>query len=172
MAGIAVGNGTGSGPGRPARGVAPLADLVVESMLDATGGFGAMPPLIPMHRPLRDAYELNGARVHTNSWGRIPGFGLGNYTFNTTARITDEFIWRNPDFVVLFCVMNGATDGPFNGVAGPGADGTVDFGSLSPESTARNGIWSAARRARSTPPEPVPGRAAGATRRAEPAAAS
>jgi serine protease AprX len=155
VAGIAVGNGRMSGAGRPESGVAFKAQIVMQSMQDFTGGLGGIPAnLNTLFGPV---YTTDEARIHNNSWGSPGNFAQ----YQARAHQTDEFVWRNPDMVIVFAAGNEGTDGPRVGpppVAavpppppppppppvdplGPGAaDGIVDFGSISPQATCRNGI--------------------------------
>jgi serine protease AprX len=67
-----------------------------------------------------------GARIHSNSWGSPRN--LGDYDMNA-ARV-DEFMWKNPDMLVLFAAGNSGVDGNM--------DGRIDEGSVSSPGTAKN----------------------------------
>ena len=67
-----------------------------------------------------------GARIHSNSWGSPRN--LGEYDMNS-ARV-DEFMWKNPDMLVLFAAGNSGVDANM--------DGRVDEGSISSPGTAKN----------------------------------
>ena len=117
--------------------MAPAAHLVIQSSLDAANGLQGIPANI--NNLLQPVYDTDGVRVHNNSWG-VPAF-FSNYTAVATPRQVDEFVYRNPDMVVVFAAGNAGTDGPLNAV-GPLAvqDGISDLSTLNPEATLRNGI--------------------------------
>jgi serine protease AprX len=71
------------------------------------------------------AYK-DGARVHTNSWGNPRNLG----EYDTFAARVDEFMWNNPDMLVLFAAGNSGED--------RNRDGRVDEGSVSSPATAKN----------------------------------
>ncbi|MCM2279693.1 MAG: S8 family serine peptidase [Oligoflexia bacterium] len=68
----------------------------------------------------------DGARIHTNSWGSAAN--LGGY--DTFASRVDEFMWNNPDMLVLFAAGNSGED--------KNADGMIDENSVSSPGTAKN----------------------------------
>lgn len=140
VAGIAVGNGSTYGRvGRPASGVAYKAQLVMQAL--GTGLPGIPPNLNDL---FETPYATDGARVHNNSWSSTALNNMGRYFPH--AHQIDEFVWRNPDMVIVFAAANHASDGPRSGAPlapdplGNVADGVVDFASISPEATCRNGI--------------------------------
>ncbi len=107
-AGTAVG-GTDqvTDPGKlPYRGMAYKARLVSQAPLGGgnNGGFDAV---------LQDAYDL-GARVHTNSWGYICPWIFGSRCapsdYNSVSEIIDQFVYNNPDMVVVFAAGNHGND--------------------------------------------------------------
>ena len=67
--------------------------------------------------------------MHNNSWGTAASFGQ----YLTDAREVDQFVWRNPDLVVVFAAGNGGRD-----AVAPA--GVSDFSRISPEVAFRNGI--------------------------------
>jgi hypothetical protein len=72
------------------------ARLVVQDC-DTGGSFGTPSNMIPA---LQDAYNA-GARFHTNSWGYY-----GDDSYSAQAQDIDEFMWDNPDFLVLVAIGN------------------------------------------------------------------
>lgn len=68
----------------------------------------------------------DGARVHTNSWGSPQNLGA----YNNFAAQVDEFMWNNPDMLVIFAAGNSGVD--------MNKDGRIDEGSVSSPSTAKN----------------------------------
>lgn len=122
VAGSVLGNGSLSGG--EYKGIAPEAKLVFQSV-GPTGTLDGIPDnLAELFQP---AYNL-GARIHTNSWGSI--YGDGNYTTNSYS--VDEFMWNNPDMLIIFSAGNEGVDS--NG------DGIVDEESISSPATAKNCI--------------------------------
>jgi serine protease AprX len=66
-----------------------------------------------------------GARIHTNSWGAaVDGI------YNQNARAVDEFMWNNPDMLILFSAGNAGVDDD--------ADGVIDPDSIGSPGTAKN----------------------------------
>ncbi|MDQ6695950.1 MAG: S8 family serine peptidase, partial [Actinomycetota bacterium] len=108
------------------QGTAPGAQLVVQSLINAAGGLGGIPPdLTDLFEP---PYRTDGARVHTNSWGPVsPGL-----PYDQSARELDDFVWNNPDLVICFAAGNAGTDGD--------GDGAVDPAQIGSQSAAKNCI--------------------------------
>ena len=71
----------------------------------------------------QEAYD-QGVRVHSNSWG---SFFNG---YDDVARSVDEFIWENPEALIVFAAGNLGIDANH--------DGRVDGGSISSPGTAKN----------------------------------
>jgi len=85
----------------PYRGMAYKARLVSQEPLGGgTSGYATV---------LQDAYD-RGARVHTNSWGYTCSRGWSQTCaptdYNTISQIIDDFVWNNPDMVVVFAAGN------------------------------------------------------------------
>lgn len=115
VAGIVAGSGllSGSNPDNQEytgsfAGVAPEAELVIQSLLDASGNLGGIPPDIG--DLFQQAFDA-GARVHTNSWG-TPLKGQ----YDLRAQQLDTFVWGNPDMLILFAAGNEGVDADSNGV--------------------------------------------------------
>ena len=75
-----------------------------------------------------EAAYKGGARVHTNSWGSARNFGA----YDSFAQQVDEFMWNNPEMLILFAAGNSGVD--MNG------DGRIDEGSVSSPGTAKNAL--------------------------------
>ncbi len=73
----------------------------------------------------KQAYAA-GARIHTNSWGDPETRGL----YNSETSEVDQFVWDNPDMVILFAAGNDGVDA--------NSDGRIDAGSISAPATAKN----------------------------------
>lgn len=69
-----------------------------------------------------------GARVHTNSWGSAAAFGV----YDSMAQQVDEFMYSNPDFLIVFAAGNAGEDAD--------KDGRIDAGSVSTPGTAKNAL--------------------------------
>lgn len=80
-------------------------DVGADGFLDCLLGFVNVPSSLT--NAFTASYGL-GARVHSNSWGSTSN------SYDTYAVNVDQFMWNNPDFLVVFA----------NGNSGPGA-GTV-----------------------------------------------
>ena len=132
VAGSALGSGANSGS-NPATGdysnsfagIAPAAQLVVQSLLDRDGHLGGIPA--DLTALLQQAYD-DGARVHSNSWG--VSVADGGRVYDSQAQQVDRFVWEHPDMVVLFAAGNDGVD--------RNRDGVVDLGSVTTPATAKN----------------------------------
>jgi ABC-type Mn2+/Zn2+ transport system ATPase subunit len=125
VCGSVLGDGTSSTMGGVIQGTAPKAKLIVQSLLDSSGGLGGIP---------NDLHDLFGpafndkARVHTNSWGpTTPGL-----PYSQASREIDDFVFNHPDFVICFAAGNDGID--------RNNDGVVDEGQIGGESAAKNCI--------------------------------
>jgi subtilisin family serine protease len=117
VAGSVLGNGVNSG-GNPAQrqfagsnaGVAPEARMVFMAMnIDGSNGIQCIPA---NGNYIAFGYQ-NGARISSNSWGSN---AAGAYTLNSSS--VDDYIWRNPDYVVLFSAGNAGPDSRTIGAPG------------------------------------------------------
>ena len=137
VAGSVLGNGrlSGSNPGAhdyasSFAGVAPEANLIFQSVLDAQGGLGGLPDnLVDLFTP---PYN-DGARIHTNSWGGPTGGTpqnpeYGGYTIY--SRQADTMMWQHQDMLILFAAGNEGVDEDM--------DGVVDLDSIDSPGTAKN----------------------------------
>jgi subtilisin family serine protease len=73
-----------------------------------------------------DPIYKDGARIHSNSWGNASNLG----EYDTFAANVDEYMWNNPDLLVLFAAGNSGVDADH--------DGHIDEGSISSPGTAKN----------------------------------
>ncbi|KAH8425912.1 S8 family serine peptidase [Aspergillus melleus] len=112
-------------------GVAPGADLIVQSLLADDGSLSGIPA--DLKALFRTPYE-DGARVHTNSWGSGPGpFSLQTQLpYTQDSEEIDSFVWNHQDMAVLFAAGNSGTDRDRNG--------GVDSRSIGAEAAAKNCI--------------------------------
>ncbi|MEM9556544.1 MAG: S8 family serine peptidase [Acidobacteriota bacterium] len=99
-------------------GMAPGAKLVVQDCGFRTDncadcpGIGAC-PVVDLNPVFQQAFD-QGARIHTNSWGddeNNPVQGL----YSAGSEDADEFMWNNPDFLLVFAAGN---SGPGSGTVG------------------------------------------------------
>jgi len=126
VSGSVLGDGTSASMGGAIQGTAPRAQLVVQSLLDSSGGLGGIPDdLSDLFEP---PYRDDGARVHTNSWGdRRPGRPYDQSSFEI-----DDFVWNHQDLVICRSAGNNGTD--------DNADGRVDPAEVGSEAAAKNCI--------------------------------
>jgi hypothetical protein len=120
-----VGSATGSGAasGGQYQGTAPQAGLVFQSLADAQGGLGGIPA--DEGDLMRSAY-VDGARVHTNSWGGPTGGTPQNPQYGgyvITSQQVDQAMWEHRDQLVLFAAGNEGADVDRNGVIDPDSIG-------------------------------------------------
>jgi subtilisin family serine protease len=107
VAGSVLGNGTNSSG--MIRGTAYNAQVVFQSIMDATGGLGGIPADLGVG--LFDVARDQGARIHTNSWGADV-----NGAYNTDSTNADKFAFENREMLIVFSAGN---DAP-NRVGAPG----------------------------------------------------
>lgn len=70
--------------------------------------------------------QATGARVHSNSWGQAKNFG----NYDSFAQQVDEFMFNNPDLLVVFAAGNSGLD--------MNKDGRIDPNSIGSPGTAKN----------------------------------
>ena len=99
VCGTIAGDGTASQ--QEILGMAPGAELIVQTLLDSSNRLTGIP--INLGELFQEAYDL-GARIHNNSWGVIAG---GLYTLDSYE--VDEFVYNNPDCLVIFAAGNRGT---------------------------------------------------------------
>lgn len=117
VCGSAVGDGISASMGGAIRGIAPQATLVVQSLIDPSGGLGGIPTdLTDLFEP---PYRDDHARVHTNSWGAV----TPALPYDQRAREIDDFVWNNPDLVICFSAGNEGTDRDGDGSVNPKSTG-------------------------------------------------
>lgn len=136
VAGIAVGNGVRSGSDPIAHqyigslaGVAPEARLVFQALATDSGFLNLPLDLNVMFQQALD--NVNGVvhpYIHSNSWGISNSNGL----YSGHSRDVDEFMWANPDFLIIFAAGNSGRDN--NG------DGVIDPQSVISPSTAKDNL--------------------------------
>jgi serine protease AprX len=125
VSGSVLGRGNSATMGGDIEGTAPEARLILQSLLDPSGGLGGIP--VNLNDLFQTTYD-DGARVHTNSWG-VPGLNL---PYDSSSREIDEFVWNHQDQVICFAAGNDGVDG--------NSDGTVDSNSIGSQSAAKNCI--------------------------------
>jgi len=123
-AGSILGNGRASPTTGQFRGPAYAANLVHQSVGDASGSLVGVPT--NMDVLFQQAYDL-GARIHSDSWGAAVAGDYDVYAYSL-----DSFAWEHPDFLAVFAAGNEGTDANSNGV--------VDPGSMNSPGTAKNGL--------------------------------
>jgi subtilisin family serine protease len=106
-------------------GVAPEAQLIVQSVMDQEGTLGGIPE--DLNHLFGPPYE-DGARIHSDSWGTD---GKGEYSFR--SQMADQFAWTHKDMSLIFAAGNGGQDvfPPF---------GVIDPDAISSPGTAKNVI--------------------------------
>ena len=69
-----------------------------------------------------------GARIHSNSWGSPRNLGA----YDAMASSVDEYVFNNPEMLILFAAGNSGTD--------MNKDGRIDAGSVCSPGTAKNAL--------------------------------
>lgn len=124
VSGSAVGRGASSNG--KVLGGAYGASLVIESLWSKEmDNLTVGPDPTPLFKVV---YEKGQSRIHTNSWGSPEGLG----EYDDSARAVDQFVWDNPDFVILFAAGNQGED--------QDGDGRIDSGTISSPGTSKNAI--------------------------------
>ncbi|HEX7673659.1 MAG TPA: S8 family serine peptidase [Bdellovibrio sp.] len=121
VAGLLVGRGTLSG--RVVKSSAHDAMLVAEGMWSPIVKNMTVPSQLSV---LFDKAYQSGARIHSNSWGSNNNLGA----YDTSAAQVDEWMFKNPDMLVVFAAGNNGSD--------MDKDGRVDGASLGSPGTAKN----------------------------------
>jgi len=80
----------------------------------------------PQLNKLFEAAHKDGARIHTNSWGAAANFGA----YESMAQKVDEFLFNNPEMLILFAAGNSGVD--------KNKDGKIDANSVGTPGTAKN----------------------------------
>lgn len=114
--------GDGANPG-----LAPAADLYVQSVTDPSGGLGGTADV----RALLDDAVRTGALVHNNSWTRATGDG----TYDAAARAIDERVRLHPELVVVVAAGNLGRQ-----AGGPAAPGCLAYATVAAPATAKNAL--------------------------------
>jgi hypothetical protein len=118
--------------------IAPGAQLVVQDagFLNTGDACAQLPGLrcpLSLTRVFEQAW-LQGARIHSNSWGDRQGVPFGNpprANYPQSARDVDAFVWSHPDSLILFNTGNLGSAGvsPQYSLSAPGsAKNTIQVG--------------------------------------------
>ncbi len=121
VAGSILGRGTAAGG--KLKGSAHDAKIIPQGMWSPLIENLTVPP--KLNQLFQAAYN-DGARVHTNSWGSARGFG----EYDAMAQQVDQFMWDNPDMLILFAAGNSGVD--------MDKDGRIDPNSIGSPATAKN----------------------------------
>jgi subtilisin family serine protease len=114
-------------------GIAPKAQLVVQSVMDAQGNLSGIP--LDLKTLLDEAYRRE-VRIHNNSWGADV---RGAYT--QTSRDIDDFVWQHPDLLVVIAAGNhGTVEDPPPPVIRRTRPGFVDLNSVGAPASSKNGL--------------------------------
>lgn len=92
--------GDGSASGGTIRGVAPEAKLFFQSLDDAKGELGGLPPFL--EDLFEEAYQT-GARIHNNSWGAAT-----RSMYPMSSIEVDEFVAKRRDMLIVISAGNEA----------------------------------------------------------------
>lgn len=123
VAGSVLSRGTASNG--TIKGAATEAKMIAEGMWSPIISNLTVPPkLVSL---FQSAYD-EGARIHTNSWGAAKADLFGSY--EGMAQQVDQFMWDNPEMLVIFAAGNSGVD--------MNKDGRIDPTSVGPPGTAKN----------------------------------
>ncbi|WII71662.1 S8 family serine peptidase [Bdellovibrio sp. 22V] len=121
VAGSVLGRGTAS------KGL--LKGGAFEAKMVAEGMWSPMMKNLSVPSKLGDLFTkayADGARIHTNSWGGARTFGA----YDNFAVQVDEWLYANPDMLILFAAGNSGAD--------KNKDGRIDANSMASPGTAKN----------------------------------
>ncbi len=94
-------------------GMAPGAKLVIQDAGFAADSCGDLPgigcPVTDLIPVFQQAYD-QGARTHSNSWNDNENAAVQN-NYTDASEDVDEFMWNNPDFLIVFACGNHALGG-------------------------------------------------------------
>jgi subtilisin-like proprotein convertase family protein len=97
----------------PNDGMAPGAKLVIQDAGYAADSCGDLPgigcPVTDLNPVFQQTYD-QGARVHSNSWNDNENAQVQN-NYTDASQDVDEFMWANPDFLIVFACGNRALGG-------------------------------------------------------------
>src|SRR5258706_211306 len=96
--GSILGDGTSATMGGAIQGTAPKAKLIVQSLLDSSGGLGGIPA--DLHDLFNPPFANQKSMVQSNSWGSGPG------PYGQAAKEIDQVVWDNPEAVICFAAGN------------------------------------------------------------------
>jgi hypothetical protein len=134
-------------------GMAPGAKLVVQDAGFLTDNCGDLPgigcPVVDLKPFFEQAY-VQGARIHTNSWGDNENAFVQN-NYSAACQDVDQFMFEHPDFLILFAAGNsgpraasvGSPSVAKNGISvgatlrGTQADSMAGFSSCGPAADGR-----------------------------------
>ncbi len=107
----------------PKDGMAPGAKLVIQDAGYAADDCADLPgigcPVVDLVPIFQQAYD-QGARVHNNSWNDNENAEIQNL-YTDASEDVDEFMWNNPDFLIVFGAGNqGYPPGNYGKVGSPG----------------------------------------------------
>jgi serine protease AprX len=123
VAGSVLGDGASTPMGGPIQGTAPRAKLIVQA-LEGKNAFGDIvlfpDPNVTLTELLQRA-KAAGSSIHTNSWG-FRWTSAGQLPYSDASRAIDEFVWKNPEFILLFSGGNNGARALIPG--GPGHVGS------------------------------------------------
>jgi subtilisin family serine protease len=113
VAGIAAGDDFANPGGNSGDGIAPAAKLVIQDGGVETDDCADLPalgcPVIDLNPIFRQAV-LQGARIHTNSWGDQEN-NPDRARYTAGSQDADQFMWSNKDIVLVFAAGNDGREG-------------------------------------------------------------
>ncbi|NTW00956.1 MAG: S8 family serine peptidase, partial [Oscillochloris sp.] len=131
VSGSILGSSALSSSGTSFAGVAPGALLVVETATSSNSG-GSLDCLSDDDSFLEKAYNA-GARIQNASWGSPTGSSPSGYTYggyDTFAVLVDDFLYNNPEHLLVVAAGNAGVDAD--------RDGVIDADSIGSPATAKN----------------------------------
>ena len=91
------------------RGIAPKAELVVQSLLNEKKGLFPTREsgrIYPLTKLFTEPYEKYHACIHSNSWGAEWDDADGQRPYDDLSKEIDTCVWKNPELLICFAAGN------------------------------------------------------------------
>ncbi|KAH0172303.1 NAD(P)-binding protein, partial [Aureobasidium melanogenum] len=111
VCGSILGSKVSSAVDKLVEGIAPQAELVMQSLLNESDGLFPTSKVYPLKQLFVDPYKKHGAHIHSNSWGSV--WTGRQLPYGEEARQIDEAVHENPDLLIVFAAGNDGSEWPF-----------------------------------------------------------
>ena len=87
-------------------GVAPQAQLVLQSLLNENSGLFPTSGAFSLANLFTEPYKKYNACIHSNSWGSVWDPAKGQLPYDDETKVIDDCVWRNPELLICFAAGN------------------------------------------------------------------